>query len=96
MTGMGGCPLRRNRNLCENWRVACRDAGVGMIELVIRFHLAYWQLDENQLSSGGDAKSHQTAERDDQLKRQLAFISPAWVRGLQIGDQRVLGAGETT
>jgi hypothetical protein len=36
------------------------------------YHRAYWQLNANQLSSGGDAKSHQTAERDEQLKRQEA------------------------
>jgi hypothetical protein len=35
-------------------------------------HLAYWHLNANQLSSGGDAKSHQTAERDEQLKHQEA------------------------
>jgi hypothetical protein len=40
-------------------------------------HLAYWQLDANQLSSGRDAKSHQTAERDEQLKRQEAAALPA-------------------
>jgi hypothetical protein len=40
-------------------------------------HLAYWQLNANQLSSGGDAKSHQTAERDEQLKRQEAAALPA-------------------
>jgi hypothetical protein len=30
----------------------------------------HWQLDANQMSSGGDAKSHWTAERGEQLKRQ--------------------------
>ena len=33
-------------------------------------HLACWQLDANQLSSGGDAKIHQAAERDKRLKCQ--------------------------
>jgi hypothetical protein len=33
---------------------------------------AYCKLNANQLSSGGDAKSHQTEGRDEQLKRREA------------------------
>ena len=43
-------------------------------------HLACWQLDANQLSSGGDAKIHQAAERDKRLKSAEVPMKPLALR----------------